>query len=634
MLAFMRRVALSIVLLSSPLAGAQVVYTTIARTGEVVPDTGGLAAYRFGLPVNNDGGYVAADVQYDVTAIKHAMTLFPSPGQYEPKAIQGKAAPGVDDGATFSASYYGPPTLNRIGQLQFRTQLDNAATGNREAIFTTPSPLSAIAVSMFLTAREGEQVPGQPAGVLYNRGAGNSAFLPNLLSDGGRVAFPSALAGPGVTTDNGYAFFAGSPGGPEMILRSGDPAPQAGYSLALWNINGLRPNINAAGQITLRTALRAGSITYNDAAVLRLTPPAEGQTGGYKVEGLAARGEVAPGTGGQVFGSRFTGASLNPGGYAAFTADLLSVATAPQVVYVGKPGTLTPVAQTQDAAPGTGMKFNRLSAPLLAADNSVAFAASLLTTDGASDTGLWIGQPGKVRLVAHEGDPTPAGPGTFFGDFSTVTPRFAVNSHGQVVFQAALTGPDVTPATSQALFGTDREGRLVLLARYGQAYEFGPGEGPAKQVGSWSAVFGSNSDDGLPAAFNDRGEVVMTFSFDAGTANESSAIVRAAIPLPGDATHDGVVGVDDFKRFYANYGKPGDRSAGDFDGDGRVTFADYQVLQRWYGKSLDAPAAGPQPLPAEMVAFGETGVPEPVGAAGVVATFATSLTLGRRRRRD
>jgi len=31
-----------------------------------------------------------------------------------------------------------------------------------------PGPLSAIAISMFLTAREGEQVPGQPAGVLYD----------------------------------------------------------------------------------------------------------------------------------------------------------------------------------------------------------------------------------------------------------------------------------------------------------------------------------------------------------------------------------------------------------------------------------------------------------------------------------
>jgi len=101
----MCRVAISLLLFSAPMAGAQVVYTTIARTGDVVPETGGLAAYRFGLPVTNDGGYVAADVQYDVTAIKHAMTLFPSPEQYDPKAIQGKPAPGVDDGATFSSFY-------------------------------------------------------------------------------------------------------------------------------------------------------------------------------------------------------------------------------------------------------------------------------------------------------------------------------------------------------------------------------------------------------------------------------------------------------------------------------------------------------------------------------------------------
>jgi hypothetical protein len=202
-----------------------------------------------------------------------------------------------------------------------------------------------------------------------------------------------------------------------------------------------------------------------------------------------------------------------------------------------------------------------------------------------------------------------------------------------VVFQAALTGPGVTAATSQALFGTDREGRLVLLARYGQAYDFGPGEQPTKQVGSFSAVFGSNSDDGLPAAFNDRGEMVLDFSFAAGTSNESAAIVRAAIPLPGDATHDGAVGMDDFQLVYANFGKAGDQAAGDFDGDGAVTFADYQVLQRWYGKSLDAPAAAPQPLPAEVAAFGDTaGVPEPALVLWGLP-IVMSLTSGRRRRR-
>jgi hypothetical protein len=625
----MRRFAVSTLLIASPLAGAQVVYTTIARTGDVVPNTGGLAAYRFGPAVTNDGGYVAADVQYDRTAVKHALTLFPSPSQYDPKAIQGNPAPGVDDAATFSSFYFGPPTLNAIGQLQFRTRLDNAATGNREAIFTTPSPLSAIGISMFLTAREGEQAAGLPAGVRYDRGFGNSAFLPSLLSDGGQVAFPSPLAGSGISGD--YGIFAGSPGGPALVMRQGDPAPQAGYTISLNNANGVSPNINAAGQIILRTALQSGATTYQDAAVLRLTPPAGG-SGAYKVEELASRGQDAPGTVNQTFGGRFSAPSLNPAGYAAFTADLLSVATPPQVVYVGKPGSLTAVARTQDVAPGTAMKFNRLSSPLLAADNTVAFTASLITTYAGNDTGLWIGQPGKLRLVAHEGDPTPAGPGTFFGDLSPSGPKFAVNSHGQVIFQASLAGPAVTSANSVALFGTDRDGRLVLLARYGQGYDFGPGEGPTKMVGAWSAVFGSNSDDGLPTAFNDRGEVVLNLFFDSGKPEEANAIVRAAIPLPGDATNDGVVGIDDFKRFYSNYGKPGGQAAGDFDGDGAVTFADYQVLQRWYGQSLDAPAAAPQPLPAEVAAFGETGVPEP-GAAVAGVTFVTPLTLGRRRRR-
>jgi hypothetical protein len=272
------------------------------------------------------------------------------------------------------------------------------------------------------------------------------------------------------------------------------------------------------------------------------------------------------------------------------------------------------------------MKFNRLSVPLLAADNSVAFAGSLLTTDGASDTGLWMGLQDKVRLVAREGAPTPAGAGTAFGDFMALPPRLAVNSHGQVVFQAALTGAGVEPATSQAVFGTDRAGQLVTLARYGQAFD--TGGGVMKSGGTFSALFGSNSDDGLPSAFNDAGEFVFTVTFDSGTAAESSLLVRAAIPLPGDATRDGVVDFADFRRLYNNLDQPGDQTRGDFNYDGRVTFGDYQLLERWFGTTLADPAPAAAALPAEMRAFAQS-VPEP----GVLTPLLAVMAVTRRSRR-
>jgi hypothetical protein len=66
-------------------------------------------------------------------------------------------------------------------------------------------------------------------------------------------------------------------------------------------------------------------------------------------------------------------------------------------------------------------------------------------------------------------------------------------------------------------------------------------------------------------------------------------------PIMGDANADGVVGSADFSIVYGNMNTAGGWSKGDFDGDGAVTFVDYQIYQRNYGRT--APAS-PPPAPA------------------------------------
>lgn len=62
--------------------------------------------------------------------------------------------------------------------------------------------------------------------------------------------------------------------------------------------------------------------------------------------------------------------------------------------------------------------------------------------------------------------------------------------------------------------------------------------------------------------------------------------------LPGDANGDHRVSFEDFSILQNHYGQSGvGRAAGDFDGDGRVTFADFSILQNHYGQSLGGPAA-------------------------------------------
>jgi parallel beta-helix repeat protein len=57
------------------------------------------------------------------------------------------------------------------------------------------------------------------------------------------------------------------------------------------------------------------------------------------------------------------------------------------------------------------------------------------------------------------------------------------------------------------------------------------------------------------------------------------------VTTPGDTNADGVVDNTDFKTLYTNYGRAGGWAEGDFDGDGRVGFQDFQTLERALGTS-------------------------------------------------
>jgi hypothetical protein len=61
-----------------------------------------------------------------------------------------------------------------------------------------------------------------------------------------------------------------------------------------------------------------------------------------------------------------------------------------------------------------------------------------------------------------------------------------------------------------------------------------------------------------------------------------------AVAQPGDADGDGRVSSDDFAVIYANFGKYGTLAQGDFTGDGRVDFRDYQILEEAFNANGNA----------------------------------------------
>jgi hypothetical protein len=61
-------------------------------------------------------------------------------------------------------------------------------------------------------------------------------------------------------------------------------------------------------------------------------------------------------------------------------------------------------------------------------------------------------------------------------------------------------------------------------------------------------------------------------------------------PIPGDANVDGVVDTNDFAILMSHLNQTGTWTGGDFNGDGRIGFADFQVLELNFGQSVGVSA--------------------------------------------
>jgi hypothetical protein len=103
--------------------------------------------------------------------------------------------------------------------------------------------------------------------------------------------------------------------------------------------------------------------------------------------------------------------------------------------------------------------------------------------------------------------------------------------------------------------------------------------------------------------------------------------VRVTAALPGDVDLDRTVDFDDFWLLYTHVGELGSAwSEGDLDGDGHVSMADFQILERGFGLSgVTAPAQWREQILAAEV-------PEPAGGALLALVAGSLLCRGRRRR--
>lgn len=107
-----------------------------------------------------------------------------------------------------------------------------------------------------LVARRGDPVSGLP-GVTLNL---LNAAVDLRLNDSGTVAFPTRIAGAGVTGANDSAIFVGAPGNVALVVREGAVVPGSG-GIVLGDLLGAALHLNGAGQVLFQTTGQLGAST-------------------------------------------------------------------------------------------------------------------------------------------------------------------------------------------------------------------------------------------------------------------------------------------------------------------------------------------------------------------------------------
>jgi hypothetical protein len=224
---------------------------------------------------------------------------------------------------------------------------------------------------------------------------------------------------------------------------------------------------------------------------------------------------------------------------AALTPNKANVVTAANAsgIFVGPTpgGFYAALARVGDDAGTTGAKFSLVKDPVLAADGTLVFPATLRATpavEGLATTTLWWVPAGKTfGLLAQAGANTstvatdlPAG--VQWSSFTSL----AVASGRGPIFAATLAPKRdvVTPANASGVWAMDFNGSLRTLFRTGvtQIDVGAPGTPALKTLKSFKLLNATVGSTGVTRSFNDEGEVVWLATFT----DRTTAIIRTFIP--------------------------------------------------------------------------------------------------------
>ena len=428
----------------------------------------------------------------------------------------------------------GPVPVSMDGKIAFGADL----AGGLNAFWAGPLD------SFSLVAQQGGPAPGVP-GAYY---ADHYALSFPGASRSGLVIYSNTLGGAGINDQNRSGLWGGAPQSPALLLRSGMPAPGLGGT-AFGEFGGAQ--INSVGTILFQNILAPGipfednnSFWCGDPAspqlIYRTGLPAPGTPSGVQFAAVEHPNPANPNDS----LARTLEFSLKESGQVAFFSFLKGPgvdASNDSGIWAGKPGALQLLARTGEHAPGTlaGVNFGLppgyvpVSGIFTALDDlqfnnagHVAFNGSVTGSyvTNANNNGLWCGAPGALKLVAREGDAAAGmAAGVTFAevqhDNSTVVPfdYFTLSDTGEVAFVSGLSGPGVEPGKNDVgMWAADADGNVFLIARSGDLLDVGNGE--LRKISFL-----------IPNDFNAQGKLAFIAEFTDGT--NGAFIVDA--PEPG-----------------------------------------------------------------------------------------------------
>jgi hypothetical protein len=349
-----------------------------------------------------------------------------------------------------------------------------ATVASSLAISLSFTSASSAAVVTRMVAVSGQRAPGTAEGVSFFGSLERNFGQPPRIDRGGRVAFGSFMAGPGVPTSQ-MGVWVERDQGLALVVQAGDPVPGVpGSTFLTSGFFPLAPAV-AAGRVAFVSFISSsanfgfsGGLFKETATGLKTVmingDPAPGLPSGVTLQiGVPFWSE----SGHVLFGSFLRGAGVT--------------ANNDESIWSDRSGSLQLVVREGARAPGTSAVFGAASS-MFAPGALRLFAANAqsrvllhgnLAGSGISDfndEGIWVEGEGGLALVARESQQAPGLPtGMRFGrgngidTFASPVP-ITLNGSGAVLFQASVTGANVN-ATALDTLWTTRTGKLELLVR-------------------------------------------------------------------------------------------------------------------------------------------------------------------------